>query len=156
MPRISNVSGIAALGTSEAIEWIIGDTEEIETTWLSDSAPLDLTGATVGITLEFYFATVSEGGRAGNGNGNGRPVSISALRVDTTRAPVRIAGTVDADQAATPGRFTWRIPADVYAGSQPAADEVANAAMAIAYAELARGAEVRQSRTIVVFRRGKP
>ena len=163
--RISRVDGFAGSGLSTALEWVVGDTKALAWQWFADGgvAPVglaanaarhrqDLAGNAIELVFEFYKARIVPA----TGRGGGASIGVSDLRLDSSRIPVTIAGDVDADQSANPGIFRWTMPADVYVHPQPAADEVTDAAVAVAYIRRSIGTAALTARFLVVFRRGKP
>ena len=78
MPRVSHVDGFEAGEIPDALEWIVGDAAEFFGLWETEDTPpvpVDLTGATIELVLEFYHAAVNATGRAGGG----QSISVSAL-----------------------------------------------------------------------------
>ena len=103
--------------------------------------------------FEFYHASVTASGRSGGG----QTVSVSGLVRDEVRVSRTIAATVlDQSVPENVGRFDLAFPSGLYPGDQPAADITTQVAIAVVYLCRTIGAQTLTTRTLVVFRRGKP
>lgn len=150
MARISVIEKFVEQNVSDAFEWIIGDQQDIAGTVETDADPAvpeDLTGQTIEITLRFYKASVD---RAST---DALP-KISKFRRDEDRPDRVIPAVIDPDQVANTGKFTWRVPADLYADPQPEVDATANVPVIVGFRKKTNGADIRQSRFLMVLRAG--
>ena len=152
MPRVTQTGPLSGLGISDALEWVHGDTALFVGIWETDEAvpvPVDLTGAVITLTFEWYLATVRVAVSRGED-----AVDVTDLAEDP--APdVVIAAVVDPDQVANRGVHSWTLPADVYRRN-PAADISERVPVAIVYLTREIGAQTLTNRSLLILRRGKP
>lgn len=138
--KISNLSQYVPGAGSVLVEIIQG----YQSTWIgtvkdADKVPIDLTGAQIEVETEFYLATVT-----GGSIDRFVPLAGSRKRV--------LAVQIEADQAATPGRFTLTVPHDLYTAEIPInTDELP---VAVVYIKTKLKTEIRIRRMALAFRRG--
>ena len=150
MPRISQIDIIDAADLSEAIEWLHGDASLFEGIIEDDDGnAVDLSGAAMTARAEFYEADKVE-----YKSGRNAGLIIEGF-TKAAQANEDLTVVIDADQAANPGEFTMQIPADLLSDN-PALDLESTVPCAVVYVQRTEGTEVRTSRTLVVFRRGRP
>ena len=150
MARISVIEKFVEQNINDALEWIIGDQQDMAGTVETDADPSvaeDLTGQTIEITLRFYKVTIDRSAPTA------KP-KFSKFKRDTDRPDRVINAVIDADQAANTGQFTWRVPSDLYADPQPEVDIATNVPVIVGFLKKTNGADIRQSRFLMVLRAG--